>query len=78
MSLPPASALPLTLHTATPAEGHALARLLSADLLRHLPAPAAATMSEMLQTSPEARPSPHLVTAIYFHAISLANPGWRP
>ena len=71
------SALPLTLHTATPAEGQDLARRLTADLLGQLHAPLHSTMAEMLQTPTEARPSPHIVTAIYFHAITLANAGWR-
>jgi hypothetical protein len=32
-------------------------------------------MAAMLRT-PESRPSLETVTAIYFHAISVANSGW--
>lgn len=69
--------LPLTLRTATPAEGQTLARHLAADLLDQMHPPPRATMAEMLQTPTEGRPSPQIVTAIYFHAITLANAGWR-
>lgn len=64
---------PTTLLTRTPTEGQALARRLADDLLATLPAPA--TVAAHVQTG-AARPSPELVAAIYFHAISLANRGW--
>ena len=67
---------PSTLLTATPAEGHALARSLATELAA-LATPPASTMAEMLQTPGETKPSPQLVTAIYFHAITLANAGWK-
>ncbi len=66
-----------TLVTASPAEGQSLARRLAAELIATFPPPPA-SMPEMLRTGSSARPDPVVVAAIYFHAISLANDGWRP
>lgn len=65
---------PASLLTATPAEGQALASRLTDLLLAGQPA--TPSMPELLRTNPT-RPAPELVTAIYFHAIALANAGWR-
>lgn len=62
------------LFTPTPAEAQRLAGQLTRDLLTGLPA-ADASMQDMLRAAP--RTDPAVVTAIYFHAISLANDGWR-
>ena len=70
MSHPP---LPPSLRTSTPEEGLALARQLTAQVLAALPA--ADSMADHLKTSAN-RPAPELITAIYFHAISLANTAW--
>ncbi|HEY8995436.1 MAG TPA: hypothetical protein VIM71_12280 [Lacunisphaera sp.] len=69
----PLGVMPASLHTATPAEGQALAWRLASGLLSTLPA--AGSMPEYLRTSSN-RPAPEVVAAIYFHAISLANSGW--
>lgn len=68
-------ALPASLRTATVAEGHALAHQLASKLVSASTPPAAPEMAAMLRT-PESRPSLETVTAIYFHAISVANSGW--
>lgn len=68
------AALPPTLRTSTPAEGLDLARRLAAQVLTALPA--ADGMADHLKTFPASRPAPEMVTAVYFHAISLANAGW--
>lgn len=65
---------PASLLTATPAEGQALADRL-ADLLL-AKQPTSPSMPELLCTNAP-RPAPELVAAIYFHAIALANAGWR-
>ena len=65
---------PISLFTQTPAEGHTLARKLASDLGAALPSPE--SMPDMLKTTAGSRPAPEIVTAIYFHAISLANRGW--
>lgn len=62
-----------TLLTPTPAEGQELARQLARQLLAALPAPASA--ADHLRTG-AAPPSAEIVTAIYFHAIALANQCW--
>lgn len=65
-----------TLLTPTPADGQQLARKLAGDLLAsHVPADA--SMPAMLSTSVPTHPDVSIVTAIYFHAISIANNGWR-
>lgn len=70
------SPLPTSLRTANPAEGLALAHELAARLHASLPVPR--TMPEHLRSGAFA-PSLELITAILFHAISLANTGWdRP
>lgn len=65
--------VPASLLTATPAEGQALAHRLAQDLLTALPEPA--DMAGQLRPG-AVRPAPEIVTAIYFHAIALANAGW--
>ncbi len=66
--------IPESLHTATPAEGHALARQWAEyalverrashrDMAAHLSAPPA--------------PSVELLTAAYFQTVAAANAGWR-
>ncbi|MEO7413721.1 MAG: hypothetical protein ABIZ81_10215 [Opitutaceae bacterium] len=63
-----------SLYAHTAAEGHLLARRLAAKMLNdHEPSPI--SMAEMLRRPVEA-PSNALVTAIYFHAIAIANRGW--
>jgi hypothetical protein len=65
-----------TLITPTPVEGQQLARKLAQELVAsHEPEPA--TMPAMLRNDTPPRPDVSLITAIYFHAISLANAGWR-
>lgn len=64
---------PVTLLTASPAEGQVLARRLAQDLLAALPP--AGDMAAHLRPG-AVQPAPELVTAIYFHAIALANAGW--
>jgi hypothetical protein len=67
-----------TLLTPTPADGQQLARKLAGELIAaHTPA-GSFSMPAMLSTSAPARPDVCLITAIYFHAISVANNGWRP
>lgn len=66
---------PSSLQTATPAEGQALAHQLATLVLRE-GSPTRATMAEMLRR-PDDTPPIALVAAIYFHAISIANRGWR-
>ena len=63
--------LPTSLHTATPADGLALARQLAAQPSADASAPA--TMADCLKTSAT---SGELVVAVYFQAISAANAGW--
>jgi hypothetical protein len=65
-----------TLLTATPADGQRLARQFTDTLLTSLPTKPA-TMPEMLRTGANRQIDSDLVTAIYFHAISVANDGWR-
>lgn len=65
-----------TLLTPTPADGQHLARKLAGELIDSH-APARESMPAMLSTSTPARPDISVVTAIYFHAIALANNGWR-
>lgn len=72
----PVLEFPESLQTSNAAEGHALARQLAALVLRE-GSPTRATMAEMLRRPDEAPPV-ELVAAIYFHAISIANHGWRP
>lgn len=62
-----------SLLTATPAAGQQLARELADDLVASLPTPT--TAAAHLRTG-AAAPSREVVTAIYFHAIALANHGW--
>jgi hypothetical protein len=66
-----------TLLTDTPAAGQRLARQFADELLAVLP-DESATMPAMLRTGSAGRADPAVITAIYFHAISLANKGWRP
>ena len=66
-----------TLLTPTPADGQRLARKLAGELIASH-APARESMPAMLSTSATTRPNAAVVTAIYFHAISLANNGWQP
>ena len=71
------SAIPVaSLVKAGPAEGRHLARRLADELLASFP-PAPTSMPEMLRTGSFARPDPAVIAAIYFHAISLVNDGWR-
>jgi len=63
--------------TDTPAEGQRLANHLTTDLLASLSATQPDTMPEHLRTAASAPPDAALVSAIYFHAISQANQGWR-
>ncbi len=63
------------LTTPTPADGQRLARQLADELIASLP-DTPATMPAMLRTDTARRPDPGVITAIYFHAISLANHGW--
>ena len=69
------SPLPPSLRTANPAAGLDLARRLAAEIIAALPA--ADSMPDLLKTRSAGRPAPELVTAVYFHAISLANAGWQ-
>lgn len=66
-----------TLLTDTPAEGQLLANHLTTDLLASLSVTQPDTMPEHLRTAASAPPDAALVSAIYFHAISQANQGWR-
>ena len=66
---------PTTLQTASSAEGHALARQLAALAFAEVD-PQPATMAEMLR-QPAGVPSSAVVSAVYFHAIAIANHGWR-
>jgi hypothetical protein len=68
------ASLPLTLRTATPAEGLDLARRLAVQMIGTLPV--ADSMADHLKTPSAMRPAPEMITAVYFHAISLANAGW--
>jgi len=65
-----------TLITATPADGQRLARQLADALLSALPS-TPATMPEMLRTGANGQTNPTVIAAVYFHAISLVNDGWR-
>lgn len=67
------SVFPSSLLTATPAEGHALARQLADQLLDSRLQ--SLGMPELLRPG-AVRPSPEIVAAIYFHAIAVANAGW--
>jgi len=71
------STLPSTLSTATAAEGFSLARRLAEALVASTDSAFASTMPHLLRTQAGNRPSVELVAAIYFHAISIANSGWR-
>ena len=68
------TALPATLITATPADGHALAQRLAVAASNSAPVPA--TMPEMLRPA-DARPSVVMLAAVYFQAIASANCGWN-
>jgi hypothetical protein len=70
----PSVDLPDSLQTATPADGLALAWRLAGLLLAN--EPTRGSMPEHLRTS-ASRPAPEVVAAIYFHAIALANTGWK-
>jgi hypothetical protein len=65
---------PPSLRTATPAEGQALADRLAAAVLAA--GPDRSSMPGQLRTD-ATRPAPEFVAAIYFHAIAIANAGWR-
>jgi hypothetical protein len=72
----PAS-VPSTLLTPDAVSGHALARLLASQLPAN-PGDGAASMAEHLRTTAATRGvDAGLATAIYFHAIALANQGWK-
>lgn len=64
------------LATATAHEGQRLARELAGDLIASVPAPVK-TAAELLRSGAGSQLDLVTVTAIYFHAISLANNGWR-
>lgn len=66
--------LTASLRTTSPAESQALADRLAQELLAKLPEPA--DMAGYLRSG-AVRPDRGTVAAIYFHAISLANAGWR-
>ena len=69
------AASPTTLITPDLASGQALARLLASQLP---PASAdAGSMEANLRTANGRGIDPDLATAIYFHAIALANQGWK-
>ena len=72
-TLPPST----TLRTASPAAGQDLARQLAGQLIGALPETTPHSMPDHLRTTAAARPPLEVVTAIYFHAIALANDGWR-
>lgn len=65
---------PASLLTPDAAAGHALAQRLANLLLPT--APADSDMARHLRAAPPAV-SEELATAIYFHAITVANGGWR-
>jgi hypothetical protein len=65
---------PSSLIVPTPAAGHALARLMAAQLPSSLPD--AGTMEANLRTGAGRAVDLEVATAIYFHAIALANQGW--
>ena len=65
---------PTSLLTPDAAAGHALAQRLANLLLPT--APAGNDMASHLRSGP-APVSEELATAIYFHAITVANGGWR-
>lgn len=69
------SPFPTSLLTPNPAAGSDLARQLAAQL----PAtpPDDASMAAHLRTAAGRWPDRELATAIYFHAIALANQGWK-
>ncbi len=69
------ASFPPSLRTTSPVEGLDLARRLAAEVLAALPA--SVSMPDHLKTHAAGRPAPELVTAVYFHAISLANTGWN-
>lgn len=69
--------IPTTLAVATPAEGFTLARRLAESLVAATGTVHSVDMPVMLRPSAASRPSVELVAAIYFHAISIANAGWR-
>lgn len=71
---PPSLDIPDSLQTATPADGLSLAWRLAGHLLAN--EPTRGSMPEHLRTS-ASRPAPEVVAAIYFHAIALANAGWK-
>ncbi|HEY0943999.1 MAG TPA: hexameric tyrosine-coordinated heme protein [Opitutaceae bacterium] len=71
------STIPSTLATATAAEGFSLARRLAETLVATVDPGAASAMPHLLRPQAANRPSVELVAAIYFHAIALANGGWR-
>ncbi len=66
-----------SLTTRTPADGQRLARQLADEMLASLPDATPATAPAMLRTDTARRPDTGVITAIYFHAITLANQGWR-
>ncbi len=71
-----ANAHPTSLVTADLASGQALARQLASQL--PLGSVTDDSMAAHLRTSGDRGLDPELATAIYFHAISLANQGWKP
>ncbi len=64
---------PASLRTATPAEGHALARQLAERAL-HERMTSVRDMAAHVAASPE--PSLEALTAVYFQAVTAANQGW--
>ena len=69
--------LPSTLNTATPAEGRALAHQFATTLFAASAQPVPTSMADSFHSSAANRPSLESITAIYFHAISITNAGWR-
>lgn len=68
------STFPSSLHTNSPAEGHALALRLAEGALA-LQA-GSASMAEHLSTR-QALPSTEVLTALYFQTVSAANGAWN-
>lgn len=64
---------PSSLHTSTPAEGHALARQLAEQALTERTS-SWRDMAEHLSAPPA--PSVEALTVAYFQAIAAANAGW--
>jgi hypothetical protein len=64
---------PASLHTPTPADGHALARKLAWQALAER-ASSSYDMASQLSAPPA--PSLEALTAAYFQAVAAANAGW--